>query len=162
MANLGEKRYNNFSGTLVKVSAPITYNVVGPIRIRWDARKHFYKIIDAWDYGWNSFLGTVPPWILNRIALNAIRRFKNKRFIIHYIQPHAPYLYPKFNAVHLGYVRPNPSKNIFLAGKVNSISPYHMTLYKYLVYTFSKKSYRQASKIISTSQGSSIISILSS
>lgn len=67
----------------------------------FNARKHFYKIIDVWDSGWNDELGTVPPENVNRIALNIIKQFAHvqKRFIIHYLQPHFPYISKNFKTV---------------------------------------------------------------
>lgn len=53
---------------------------------------HFYRIIDVWEWGWDSKLGTVHPREVNKAALLAMKLYPNKRFIIHYIQPHFPYL----------------------------------------------------------------------
>lgn len=59
----------------------------------FNAKKHFYKVIDVWDLGWNRAFGTVPPWNVNEVAIRCFERYcGNKRFIIHYLQPHAPYL----------------------------------------------------------------------
>lgn len=51
-----------------------------------------YKIIDVWDWGFNKELGTVHPKEVNKAALIAVRLYRLKRFIIHYAQPHYPYL----------------------------------------------------------------------
>lgn len=59
----------------------------------FNAKEHFYKVIDVWDLGWNKAFGTVPPWNVNEVAIRCFLRYHgNKRFIIHYLQPHAPYL----------------------------------------------------------------------
>lgn len=52
----------------------------------------FYKIVDVWNSGWDNELGTVPPEKVNEKAIEAIQKHPEKRFIIHYEQPHAPYL----------------------------------------------------------------------
>lgn len=55
----------------------------------WRASDHFSRIIDAWEFGWDENLDTVPPGKVNETY------FTNKpakKTIIHYIQPHAPYL----------------------------------------------------------------------
>lgn len=71
----------------------------------------FYKIIDVWDWGWSKEVGTVHPKEVNKAALVATRLYKDKRFIIHYIQPHAPYLsiHPKqiysLSDLVKGYIR---------------------------------------------------------
>jgi hypothetical protein len=62
----------------------------------FDARKHFCSVIDVWDFGWNEKLGTVLPEKLNECILGASKNFPEKRFIAHYLQPHAPYISPKF------------------------------------------------------------------
>jgi len=54
----------------------------------WKATDHFPKIIDVWDFGWSEKLGAVPPKILNEVT----HRVDGKRKIVHYNQPHAPYL----------------------------------------------------------------------
>lgn len=51
-----------------------------------------YKIIDVWDWGFSEELGTVHPREVNKAALIAIRLYRSKIFIIHYLQPHYPYL----------------------------------------------------------------------
>jgi hypothetical protein len=57
----------------------------------WKATEHFTRIIDTWKTGWDNELKTIPPEAVNRACL-AIP--SNGRKIIHYIQPHAPYLSP--------------------------------------------------------------------
>ena len=69
----------------------------------FDAKKHFYKVIDVWDFGWDWRIGTVPPREINRAALRCYLKYPGKRFIIHYMQPHAPYLSAKFRLI--GYYK---------------------------------------------------------
>ncbi|RLF18136.1 MAG: hypothetical protein DRZ82_08825, partial [Thermoprotei archaeon] len=57
----------------------------------FDARKYFYKVLDVWDWGWSDEWGSVPPWEVNEAALETLKEFPDKRLIIHYMQPHAPY-----------------------------------------------------------------------
>ena len=80
--------------------------------IRWKASDHFHKIIDIWNIGWDDFLGTVPPWKVNEIVLKLKDKYPNKRFIIHYLQPHEPYLYYLSRSGKFG--KPNPMKGEFL------------------------------------------------
>lgn len=63
----------------------------------FDAKTHFWKVIDVWDHGWSENLGTVPPWQINRFSMSLSRRYPYKRLIIHYLQPHEPYLSEKFS-----------------------------------------------------------------
>jgi len=79
-----------------------------------DAYKRFFRVIDVWDFGWDNELGTVSPWTLTQASLNYIKRYRRKRFIIHYLQPHAPYISSKFRCV--GFPRPKLSKGKVLVG----------------------------------------------
>ncbi|KXA94708.1 hypothetical protein AKJ65_03655 [candidate division MSBL1 archaeon SCGC-AAA259E19] len=57
------------------------------------ANKHFHKVIDIWNHGWNQKLGTVHPKTVNESLKRAILAWNNsKKFIAHYIQPHEPYI----------------------------------------------------------------------
>jgi hypothetical protein len=62
----------------------------------FDAKQHFYRVVDVWEFGWDENLGTVPPEKITQAALEAIKRFAEKKFIIHYLQPHAPYISQRF------------------------------------------------------------------
>jgi len=52
-------------------------------------RRHFREIIDVWDHGWDHSLGTVPPGEVTEAAVNYVDR---ERLVVHYFQPHAPYI----------------------------------------------------------------------
>lgn len=52
----------------------------------------FFKTIDVWDYGWDNKLRTVPPKEVTRATLNMVEEYPNKRILIHYNQPHRPYI----------------------------------------------------------------------
>lgn len=83
----------------------------------FDAKKHFYKIVDVWDFGWNRELGTVLPETVNKVAQSLVRKFPQKRFIIHYLQPHAPYISLTFRSV--GFPNPKMRHNRVLTGIQN-------------------------------------------
>lgn len=55
----------------------------------------FFVVKEVWDYGWDSSLRTVPPEEVTTAALDALRSFPEKRMIIHYNQPHHPFLSDK-------------------------------------------------------------------
>ena len=80
----------------------------------FDAKKHFYKVIDVWDFGWDWGIGTVPPAEINRATLRYYLKYPGKRFIIHYMQPHAPYLSTRFRLV--GYHKSDPKDGSVLSG----------------------------------------------
>jgi len=82
------RRYDD----VVYVSANPYINSRGVDVVGFDARDYFHKIVDVWDFGWNEAVGTVPPEEVNAAAITATLTHPNKRLIIHYLQPHAPYI----------------------------------------------------------------------
>jgi hypothetical protein len=65
---------------------------------RFEGKKHFNKIIDVWGTNWEPDLGTVLPDSINNSVVENLNKYGDKKFIIHYLQPHAPYLSPKFKS----------------------------------------------------------------
>ncbi len=55
----------------------------------WNPPDHFKEIIDVWDFGWDEDLGTVHPDSVNNAFLSNKKEGKS---IIHYMQPHSPYI----------------------------------------------------------------------
>jgi hypothetical protein len=76
--------------------------------------EHFRRVYDVWLAGWDGKRGTVLPGRVNAEAIKAISENKNKRFIIHYLQPHAPYLGLDMDAG--GFPVPNVRDERVLAG----------------------------------------------
>ncbi|KXB07225.1 hypothetical protein AKJ52_00640, partial [candidate division MSBL1 archaeon SCGC-AAA382C18] len=58
----------------------------------YKAKKHFHKVEDVWNWGWSKNLGTVLPKKLCSAVSQEKKENPSKRFIVHYMQPHAPYL----------------------------------------------------------------------
>jgi hypothetical protein len=52
----------------------------------------FFKVIEVWDYGWDNELKTVPPKEVTKAAIKTLDNFPDKRMIIHYNQPHHPFI----------------------------------------------------------------------
>jgi hypothetical protein len=52
----------------------------------------FYEIVPAWEEQWNKKYGTVLPSDLTELVLKVNEEFPHKRLIIHYVQPHEPYI----------------------------------------------------------------------
>jgi len=75
---------------IVYVSGNPWFNSKFPMK-DFDAREHFNAIIDVWDWGWNED-GTVRPIALKKGLEIAENNFPKKRKIIHFMQPHQPYL----------------------------------------------------------------------
>ena len=57
-----------------------------------DTSEIFHKVEDIWETDWNNELGTVLPSTITDAAIKACSDYKDKRIIVHYLQPHAPYL----------------------------------------------------------------------
>ena len=84
---------------VVYVSASPYVNRRGLIK-EFDARRYFGKIVEVWDRGWDERLSTVPPGAVNvavRLAVTR-QRLRGRRLgrdywmVVHYVQPHAPYV----------------------------------------------------------------------
>ncbi|MHC5060903.1 MAG: hypothetical protein ACYTFK_07455 [Planctomycetota bacterium] len=60
--------------------------------------KHFHKVHEIWKNGWDNDKGTVLPETLTKAAIDIISNTPGKRFIIHYVQPHEPYLLDEIDA----------------------------------------------------------------
>lgn len=53
----------------------------------------FHAAIDVWmEAGWNDTYNTVLPETVAEWAIKASNRFPNKRLIVHFIQPHFPFI----------------------------------------------------------------------
>lgn len=52
-----------------------------------------HAVVDVWrEEGWNEEYGTVLPETVTEYAMRAAREYPNKRLVIHYIQPHYPFI----------------------------------------------------------------------
>jgi hypothetical protein len=80
----------------------------------FEGKKHFDKIIDVWESEWDENYGTVFPNNVTRIAIKMINSSPDKKYIVHYLQPHAPYLSPKYQT-H-GFSKPDIEHNKVLIG----------------------------------------------
>lgn len=89
----------NFAGTNMTDTVYVTANPqfyriehgvhdVEPIDCR------FHEVIDVWQDDWDDETGTVHPDRVTRAALEATEEYPNKRLLVHYMQPHAPYIGP--------------------------------------------------------------------
>ncbi|MFW5895271.1 MAG: sulfatase-like hydrolase/transferase [archaeon] len=91
---LVENFKDNYDDTIYVSSTPY---VNSKIKVsyggyKFDGKSKFHKIYDVWDYGWNDQLNTVLPSTINNQTIKISKNHRDKRFIIHYMQPHAPYL----------------------------------------------------------------------
>jgi hypothetical protein len=54
----------------------------------------FHDQIDVWQDHWHDDYRTVMPGVVTDAALQAAQAYPNKRLLVHYLQPHAPYVGP--------------------------------------------------------------------
>ena len=89
----------NFSGkelydTVYVTANPQLYRIengiydIDPINVEVHAQ------IDVWQDQWDDDHRTVMPDVVTEAALDAAERYPDKRLIVHYLQPHAPYVGP--------------------------------------------------------------------
>jgi hypothetical protein len=74
-------------------------------RHRDDIQVDFYKVINLWTGDtWDEINGTVLPEIVTSEAKRIADMFPNKRLLIHYMQPHYPFIDSKttFDKGHIG------------------------------------------------------------
>jgi len=92
---------------IVYVTANPYVNTVRPI-------VNFFKIVEVWRTRWNEELGTVHPCDVSIEAIKTFYRYPDKRLIVHYLQPHAPYILGE--KATLGFGKPKPEKEEFFTG----------------------------------------------
>ena len=86
-----DNSFTQYYDDVVYVSANPYINSVKTVK-GFSGADHFPKIYDVWKSGWVEELGTVRPETMTTAAIDAVTNHPGKRVIIHYLQPHAPYL----------------------------------------------------------------------
>jgi arylsulfatase A-like enzyme len=75
-------------------------------RGNWDI--NFHEIINVWlDDGWDEETGTVLAETMTDVAAEIHDQFPNKRIIVHYMQPHYPFVHAdtEFDKEHLSSIK---------------------------------------------------------
>ncbi|WP_092704600.1 alkaline phosphatase family protein [Halovenus aranensis] len=82
----------NFDGRDLRDTVYVTANPqLEENRDRWDIQLH--KTINVWlDEGWDDETGTVRAETMTEAALEAAEQFPHKRLVVHYMQPHYPFV----------------------------------------------------------------------
>ncbi|MCK5603575.1 hypothetical protein KAR91_16945 [Candidatus Pacearchaeota archaeon] len=93
-SNTPEWLKNNFLNMHMKDVIYISANPYGSYLYLSKNLGHipFYKIYELWKYDWNDSLGTVLPSKVNEAVKNSIKKHPDKRLLIHYLQPHFPFI----------------------------------------------------------------------
>ncbi|MDY6766079.1 MAG: hypothetical protein SVW77_01820 [Candidatus Nanohaloarchaea archaeon] len=59
---------------------------------RFDLEEHVHHVEHVWDDDWDNEAGTTPPDAVTAAARDLIDRFPEKRLVLHYMQPHEPFI----------------------------------------------------------------------
>jgi hypothetical protein len=86
-----DKSFTEFYPDVIYISSNPYINYQVRTKGFW-AKEHFSKVYDLWQSEWDSKKGTVLPEAVTKRAIEIINANRNKRAIIHYSQPHEPYL----------------------------------------------------------------------
>ncbi|PTD94187.1 hypothetical protein C9439_03830 [archaeon SCG-AAA382B04] len=78
-----------YENTIYTSGNPQTYGLQ-----EWKGKDHFFNVDSVWDYGWKDIDGipTTPPSEVSKAIIRNSKKHKNKRFVAHFLQPHAPYV----------------------------------------------------------------------
>lgn len=87
------QHWNNSYDDIIYISGNPYINSRGVNTNLYDASKHFYKVIDSWDIGFDKKEGNVMPVAVYFDYL--FNMDSDKKFIVHFMQPHAPYIFKK-------------------------------------------------------------------
>lgn len=79
----------NFSGNTYNDTIYITAN---PHLVSQNLENNFFKSVQLWDTHWDEQLKTVHPSVVRDESLKIAQEYPNKRIIIHFIQPHYPFI----------------------------------------------------------------------
>jgi hypothetical protein len=85
------KSFTDYYDDVIYISANPYINAVAPAK-GFFARDHFFRVCDLWLDDWDKQYGTVLPQTVTKRAAEIMNSNRDKRAIIHYIQPHEPYL----------------------------------------------------------------------
>jgi len=85
------KLWNQLHHLTYYSSTPLV-NSKGVPAFGYIAKDHFSKIVDVWKHGWDEKLSTVPPQNVVFQVSEHLSKHLSKKSIIHFIQPHAPYI----------------------------------------------------------------------
>ena len=79
---------------------------------KWLPDSNFFKVDEVWKYGWDYNYGTILPEQMTKSALKQIEDHPDKRIIVHYHQPHPPFLDPAFRKIRKSIITPELINNM--------------------------------------------------
>lgn len=99
------KSFTSYYGDVIYISANPYITSSGPVK-GFSAKQHFCKVYCLCLNDWDKQKGTVLPETVTKRAIDIINANTDKRAIIHYLQPHEPYLGSAVTSP--GYTKPEP------------------------------------------------------
>jgi len=87
-SSTGHFLIENFKGKSLLDTVYITANPM----VNYFVEDCFYEITPVWKDGWHESYNTVMPQTMVDYALKANKRVPDKRLIIHFMQPHYPFI----------------------------------------------------------------------
>jgi hypothetical protein len=85
---------HNFAGRRFPDTAYVTANPF----VSTEAGDSFAALVEVWREDWDEDLGTVRPGPVREAALEAAAEFPDKRLVVHFLQPHHPFVGPRARA----------------------------------------------------------------
>ncbi len=70
----------------------VSYVTANPFSREIPDESTLQSINHVWKYGWDDELGTVPPRVVTDRAISAFRDRNPESMLIHYLQPHVPFI----------------------------------------------------------------------
>lgn len=89
----------NFAGGTFHDTVYVTAN---PYLVRRGLTENFYRDIELWQNQWDAELRTVTPETVTEAAIEAHAEHPNKRLIVHFMQPHYPFIGPMGQQIEQG------------------------------------------------------------
>lgn len=75
------------------------------VRLKDELNVAFHDVVDVWKEHWDEEIQNVSPGTMTAIARETIERYPDKRIILHYNQPHGPFLGPTAEDLVIGPTR---------------------------------------------------------
>ena len=73
-------------------SYPDTIYLTANPNLRPEYERLFYRVVRLWEDEWDEDLKTVTPDRVTERALESAREFPDKRLVVHFVQPHRPFI----------------------------------------------------------------------
>jgi hypothetical protein len=90
-----EKNFKSYYDDVIYISSVPFINSIKEVSWhgnKFNAKKHFFRVVNGWDIAWDESLCAISPGNITNLAIEEFKKYPEKRIIIHYCQPHTPYL----------------------------------------------------------------------